>query len=93
MQCVYYAIDPDASALPRRRPVASDCTGTARQEVQTFGMAWAEQAAEDYHNRSAGAAVFPAVVALYDGKDGPEIGRFDVDREAVPVFRCRGRVA
>jgi hypothetical protein len=47
----------------------------------------AEDCADDYHSRHDGwESSWPLVFALYREEDGPELARFDIDREAVPQF-------
>lgn len=47
----------------------------------------AEEAAADYHSNHDGwESQWPQTIRLYDGKTGPEIGRFTVEREYEPSF-------
>jgi hypothetical protein len=47
----------------------------------------ARLAADDYHSEHDGwESSWPLTFALYESEDGPEMARFEVDREAVPHF-------
>lgn len=47
----------------------------------------AEEAAKDYHYHHGGLeASWPLTFAIHNDKDGEELARFLVDREAEPVF-------
>ena len=48
-----------------------------------------EEAADDYHsNRDGWEASWPCAFALAATKDGPEMARFEVDRETRPEFHA-----
>lgn len=47
----------------------------------------AEDAAEDYHgNHDGWEATWPVVIHVYETEDGPEVARYEVERESEPVF-------
>lgn len=47
----------------------------------------AEVAAADFHSERDGwEGVWPRTITLYDGKTGPELARFTVEREYEPTF-------
>lgn len=49
----------------------------------------AEVAASDFYSEHDGwESTWPLTITLYDGKNGPELGRFTVEREYEPVFRA-----
>lgn len=55
-----------------------------------IGYSWramAEVAAEHYHNKGGWEAEWPITFVLLNEKD-EEKGRFEVDRESVPVFHA-----
>lgn len=50
----------------------------------------AEEAAADFHSEHDGwESSWPLTITLYDGKDGPELGRFIVEREYEPSFSAQ----
>lgn len=50
----------------------------------------AEECAEDFHSNHDGwEATWPLTLRLYASEDGREVGRFEIDREAQPVFFVR----
>ncbi len=52
----------------------------------------AEKAAEDYyHNHDGWEVGWPLEFLIYETKDGPPVGRFDMEREDVPTFYARER--
>lgn len=47
----------------------------------------AMDAAEDYHaNHDGWESIWPLVFIIYESEEGPEIARFDVEREVEPHF-------
>ncbi len=72
--------------------------GSAYRHSVTVGGSWdsmdsfdaenlAQECAEDYHSNHDGwEASWPLTFALYASKDGPEVGRFEVEREMEPTF-------
>lgn len=53
----------------------------------------ANHCAEDFHSNHDGwEAVWPLDITLYESEDGPSIAKFEVDREAEPVFYVRRKV-
>ena len=50
----------------------------------------AEKAAADFHSERDGwEGQWPRTITLYAGKDGPELGRFTVEREYEPSFSAQ----
>jgi len=50
----------------------------------------AEEAAADFHSEHDGwESSWPLTITLYDGKEGPELGRFAVEREYEPLFSAQ----
>lgn len=50
----------------------------------------AEEAAADFHSEHDGwEGNWPRTITLYDGKDGPALGQFTVDREYEPSFSAQ----
>lgn len=49
-----------------------------------------ETCAKDYHYYRGGLEVdWPLTFSLRESEDGPEVARFEVDREAIPEFTAR----
>lgn len=56
-------------------------------EDGTWNDSIAEQCADDWHSNHDGwEAQWPRVFVLYADKEGPELARFEVERETVPHF-------
>jgi hypothetical protein len=50
----------------------------------------AEEAAADFHSEHDGwEGNWPRTITLYDGKEGPELARFTVEREYEPSFSAQ----
>jgi hypothetical protein len=55
--------------------------------IKAAGSDVAEEVAQQHHYTDVGAADdWPITVILYQGQDGPEVARFEVDREFQPAF-------
>jgi hypothetical protein len=50
------------------------------------GILSAESAAENWHYLRGWEYSWPLTFVLYRSKDGPEIARFEIDRETIPHF-------
>jgi hypothetical protein len=63
---------------------SSDCASDADLEFL------AEEAAADFHSEHDGwESQWPLTITLYDGKTGPELGKFSVEREYEPSFSAQ----
>jgi len=78
---VWYEVDDDE---PRYKITVGGSWDIA---VEFDAESVAESCAEDYHSNHDGwEDSWPLIIALFNSEDGPEITRFEVDREAVPQF-------
>jgi len=88
---IHYTARPDGYRykLPGERANwDADCDSDADLEFL------AEEAAADFHSEHDGwESAWPLTITLYDGKDGPELGQFTVDREYEPSFHAAIRAA
>lgn len=84
MSDIYYEINAEETDVFRSRYKLS-YSGRSESNLQHL----AEMAAQNYHDRYDGwEADWPVTVALYDGFDGNEFGRFEVARIMLPQFSC-----
>jgi hypothetical protein len=79
--------------MPIRRSVWYSVDGyETRYELATVfsdGRDVATDAAKDYHgNRDGWESHWPVEISLYESEEGPEVARFEVERETVPQFHA-----
>ena len=80
---VYYSASADATAHRFRLDLPQDLD--VHDSADRVGLV--EECADDWHSNHDGwEAKWPRMFVLYESKEGPALERFEVDREANPIF-------
>jgi hypothetical protein len=89
---IYYTARDGGSRYELVSPHAAYMDGDCADDADLEFLA--EEAAADFHSEHDGwESTWPLTITLYDGKDGPELGRFTVEREYQPAFSAQRATA